>query len=112
MNEQDWKPVVWAKKKPKTINEAKARGYSIGVQRKSTYVTNKVDKMEIDTLPRVTKNQARAIVNGRLSKKWTQKQLATAMNEKIEVISKYESGKAIANNQLLQKFRRILGTKL
>ena len=112
MSEQDWKPVVWKKKKPTNVNDAASRGYSIGVQKKNTFVTNKADKTEIDTLPKITKKQATTITNGRLSKKWTQKQLAAEMNEKIEVISKYENGKAIVNNQILQKFRRVLGIKL
>lgn len=112
MCDQDWKPVVWKKKKPASAKEAASRGYSIGVQKRNTHVTNKADKTEIDTLPKVTKSQSMAIMNGRLSKKLTQKQLAAAMNEKSEVISKYESGKAIANNQILQKFRRVLGIKL
>ena len=112
MSEQDWKPVVWRKKKPSNVNEAASRGYSIGVQRKNTYITNKADKTEIDTLPKITKTQARTIMNGRLSKKWTQKQLAAAMNEKTEVISKYENGKAIIDKKLLQKFRTVLNVKL
>ena len=36
-----------------------------------------------------------AIQQARLAKKMTQKQLATAMNEKPQVIAEYESGKAI-----------------
>ena len=41
-----------------------------------------------------------------------QKQLATAINEKPQVINQYESGKAIPNGQVVQKLSRALGVRL
>jgi putative transcription factor len=42
----------------------------------------------------------------------TQKQLATRINEKPQIINEYENGKAIPNNQILGKIERVIGIKL
>jgi ribosome-binding protein aMBF1 (putative translation factor) len=42
----------------------------------------------------------------------TQKDLATAINEKPQVVAEYESGKAIPNPQIISKLERSLGVKL
>jgi ribosome-binding protein aMBF1 (putative translation factor) len=47
-----------------------------------------------------------------MAKKLTQKQLATLINEKPQVVAEYESGKAIPNPQLISKLERSLGVKL
>ena len=43
---------------------------------------------------------------------WTQKDLATRIQEKPQVINEYENGKAIPNNQVLGKIERQIGIKL
>ena len=42
----------------------------------------------------------------------TQKELATKINEKPQVIGEYESGKAVPNGQIIVKIERALGCKL
>jgi ribosome-binding protein aMBF1 (putative translation factor) len=42
----------------------------------------------------------------------TQKELATKINEKPQVVAEYESGKAIPNPQIISKLERCLGVKL
>jgi len=54
----------------------------------------------------------KAIMQARTAKKPTQKQLATSLNEKPQVIMEYESGKAIPNPQIISKIERALGVKL
>lgn len=44
--------------------------------------------------------------------KLTQKDLATKINEKPQVIGEYESGKSVPNQQILAKMERVLGIKL
>jgi ribosome-binding protein aMBF1 (putative translation factor) len=51
-------------------------------------------------------------MQARTAKKMTQKDLATAINEKPQVVAEYESGKAIPNPQIISKLERKLGTKL
>ena len=53
-----------------------------------------------------------AMQKGRIAKKLTQKELAIMMNEKVDVVNQYESGKAIPNNQFIAKIERILSCKL
>jgi len=52
------------------------------------------------------------IQQGRQSKGMTQKDLATKINEKQQIINDYENGKALPNQQILGKLERILGLKL
>ncbi|KAG7699147.1 hypothetical protein KL930_002066 [Ogataea haglerorum] len=54
----------------------------------------------------------KAIQQARQDKKMTQKDLATKVNEKQNVINDYEAGRAIPNQQLLAKLERALGVKL
>lgn len=52
------------------------------------------------------------IMKARQAKGMTQKELATKMSEKPQVVNQYESGQAVPNNQVLGKMERILGVKL
>jgi len=51
-------------------------------------------------------------MQARMAKKMTQKELATAINEKPQVVGDYESGRAIPNPQIISKLERKLGTRL
>jgi ribosome-binding protein aMBF1 (putative translation factor) len=51
-------------------------------------------------------------MQARMAKNMTQKDLATAINEKPQVVAEYESGKAVPNGQIIAKIERKLGTKL
>lgn len=55
---------------------------------------------------------SKSIMQARTAKKMTQKDLATLINEKPQVIAEYESGKAIPNAQIISKIERGLGCKL
>ena len=61
---------------------------------------------------KVDKSLSKAIQQARMAKKMTQKDLATAINEKPQVIGEYENGKAIPNGQIIVKIERKLGCKL
>merc|ERR1719276_87159 len=60
----------------------------------------------------VDKSLSKAIMQARMAKKMTQKDLATAINEKPQVVAQYESGKAIPNPQVISKIERKLACKL
>mmetsp|Transcript_19739 Transcript_19739/g.24900 ORF Transcript_19739/g.24900 Transcript_19739/m.24900 type:complete len:116 (-) Transcript_19739:338-685(-) len=60
----------------------------------------------------VNKSLSKAIQQARMAKKMSQKDLATAINEKPQVIAEYENGKAIPNGQIIVKIERKLGCKL
>jgi len=67
---------------------------------------------DVGTIAKVDKSLSKAIMQARSAKKLTQKELATAINEKTQVVAEYESGKAIPNPQIISKLERKLGTKL
>lgn len=63
-------------------------------------------------IPQVELSIALKIQQARTNKKWTQKELATKINEKANVINDYESGRAIPNQQIISKLERVLGVRL
>jgi putative transcription factor len=70
------------------------------------------DATEVGTIAKVDKALSKAIMQARTAKKMTQKELATKINEKPQVVAEYESGKAVPNPQIISKIERILGCKL
>ena len=67
---------------------------------------------DVGRIAKVDKSLSKAIQQARMAKKMTQKELATAINEKPQVVGEYESGKAIPNPQIISKLERKLGCKL
>lgn len=60
----------------------------------------------------VNRDLSKAIAQARQTKKMTQKDLATAINERQQVVQQYESGQAIPNSQIILKLERVLGVRL
>ncbi|KAK3088230.1 hypothetical protein FSP39_016417 [Pinctada imbricata] len=132
MAEADWSEVTYIGKKPpkggqlrsqQAINAAKRSGaeiettkkYDAGHNRNKTIDKNtakldrETEELHHDT---VTLDVSRLIQQGRQAKGLTQKELATKINEKQQVINDYEAGKAIPNQQVLAKMERVLAMKL
>ena len=135
IGQQDWAPVNVGRSSvgpakttvPKTargIDQAKAKGllttekkYGAGGNKSAhsqTALTARALEQadDVGTLAKVDKSLSKAIMQARTAKKMTQKDLATAINEKPQVIGDYESGKAIPNPQIISKLERKLGVKL
>lgn len=55
---------------------------------------------------------SRAIQQGRQAKGISQKDLATKINEKPQIVNDYEAGRGIPNNIILGKMERVIGIKL
>lgn len=115
------------KKAPKTaygISMAKAAGTLVTEKRygaggnKSAHSTGALSNRKLEeaddvgTIAKVDKSLSKAIMQARMAKKMNQKQLATLINEKPQVVAEYESGKAIPNPQIISKLERKLGVKL
>ncbi|XP_065067975.1 endothelial differentiation-related factor 1 homolog isoform X2 [Rhopilema esculentum] len=60
----------------------------------------------------ITLDVGKIIQKARVEKEWTQKDLATRINEKPQVVNDYEAGRAIPNNQIMSKLERSLGVRL
>lgn len=132
MAEADWSEVTYiGKRQPKAsqlrskqaINAAQRSGADIETTKKfdgggnrqhsSNKNTAKLDR-ETEELHHETVglDVSKLIQQGRQAKGWTQKELATKINEKQQVINEYEAGKAIPNQQIMNKLERQLGIKL
>ena len=63
---------------------------------------------EVDKHKKISIEQSRLISKTRLEKKMTQAQLANLINEKKEIINKYECGQAIIDPKIINKINRAL----
>ncbi|XP_066256089.1 endothelial differentiation-related factor 1 homolog [Euwallacea similis] len=128
----DWDTVTVLKKKTpkastmkteKAVNAARRQGIAVDTQLKwgagsnkqhvTTKNTAKLDReteeLKHDT---ISLDVGKIIQQGRQLKGLSQKELATKINEKPQVITDYEAGKGIPNNVILGKIERVIGTKL
>lgn len=133
MSDQDWTPVVLsktAKQKAQGLSSAHAVAQakmsgSLTTEKKHGAAENKSahagggagmrkleESTEVFSHNTVNKSLSKAITQARIAKKMTQQQLATAINERAQVIQQYESGQAIPNPQIINKLDRALGIHL
>ncbi|XP_056145025.1 endothelial differentiation-related factor 1 homolog [Lampris incognitus] len=132
MAESDWDTVTVLRKKGLTATQAKSKQAIAAAQRhgeevettkkwsagqnRQHLVTKNTAKLDRETEElhhhRVPLEVGKVIQQGRQDKGLTQKDLATKINEKPQVIADYETGKAIPNNQVMGKIERAIGLKL
>ncbi|CAL1278714.1 unnamed protein product [Larinioides sclopetarius] len=132
MSEEDWDTVTYLRKKPpkasqlrsqQAINAAQRQGLAIETTKKFNAATNKQHLTTLNTskLDKETEQLhhetvgldiGRLIQQGRQNKGLTQKDLATRINEKPQVINDYEAGRAVPNQQILTKVERVIGLRL
>jgi len=132
MAESSWDEVTYLRKKPpkasqlrtqQAVNQAQRQGLEVETSKKFTAGQNKQHSASKNTakLDRETEelhhdvvglSVGRLIQQGRQDKKLTQKELATKINEKPQVVNDYEAGRAIPNNQVMSKLERALGMRL
>ncbi|XP_044030938.1 endothelial differentiation-related factor 1 homolog [Siniperca chuatsi] len=132
MAESDWDTVTVLRKKGPTAAQAKSkqaittaqrRGEDVETtkkwsagQNKQHLVTKNTAKLDRETEElhhdRVPLEVGKVIQLGRQERGLTQKDLATKINEKPQVIADYECGRAIPNNQVMGKIERAIGMKL
>lgn len=132
MAESNWDEVTYLRKKPpkasqlrtaQAINQAQRQGLEVETSKKFTAGQNKQHSAAKNTakLDRETEelhhdhvgiSVGRLIQQGRQAKDMTQKELATKINEKPQVVNDYEAGRAIPNNQVMGKLERTLVMKL
>jgi putative transcription factor len=131
MSDQDWTTVTFTKKKDiksvpgsaSALAQAKASG-AVSAERKvtgnkatggpapSAHLRKLEESTDVFEHKQVNRNLAQAISQARQAKKMTQAQLATAINERQQIVQEYESGKGIPNAQVLGKLDRALGIHL
>ena len=121
MFHQDWDEITIHGKNIKKEHEkekyVKFMGQEIKLPKRSQY-SGKTPEQKLDvavlggTHKKINKETALTIQRARVAKKYTQKELANLINVSSDIISSYESGKAIPDHKIMQKLRRILGVKL
>ena len=120
MFHQDWDEVTIHGKSVKKEKEkekyVKFMGQEIKLPKRSQYSgktpEQKLDETELGTHKKVGKETGLTIQRARVAKKYTQKDLAGLINVSSDIISSYESGKAIPDHKIMQKLRRVLSVKL
>jgi len=133
MAEVGWDDVTYLRKKApratesrsaKAVNSAMRTGGDIETSKKYGGGGNKQHLSQRDTsavcrdnegemkVETVSLDVGKLIMQGRMAKEMTQKDLATKINEKPQVINDYEAGRAIPNNQILSKVERVIGIRL
>jgi putative transcription factor len=115
---QDWAPVNVGKigggtgGAKKGVEKRFAAGSNSSAHSGGVMSARKLEETDELKHKKVDKSLSKAIMQARMAKKMTQKDLATAINEKPQVIGEYESGKAIPNGAIIVKIERKLGVKL
>ena len=131
--DQDWDTVVIrgkglqgpkARTKEQAASRAMQSGGSVTTVRKEgsrpagRTPAYKLDAIGTDAEPdivqhkQVSREVSLRIQQARQAKGWTQKELATKISEKPQVVNDYENGRGIPNPQILGKMERVLGVKL
>ncbi|XP_045585493.1 endothelial differentiation-related factor 1 [Procambarus clarkii] len=132
MTDSEWDSVTVLRKKPQkssqlkseqAVNQARRSGAQIETSSKYGAASNKQHGTSMNTAKldreteelkheKITPDVGRLIQQGRQAKNWTQKDLATRINEKPQVIQEYEQGKAVPNQNVLGKIERAIGLRL
>ncbi|XP_018496587.1 endothelial differentiation-related factor 1 homolog [Galendromus occidentalis] len=118
------KPVKGSQmKSSQAINQAQRAGLEIETNKKYNAGSNKhpgtsLNAAKLDREDDVLKHKTvdpdtgKLIAQIRQQKGLTQKDLATKICEKPQVVNDYEAGRALPNQQILSKMERALGVKL
>jgi ribosome-binding protein aMBF1 (putative translation factor) len=103
---QDWTPVVFKKKQE--TNKTVQKSIS---QHAPQYQTKLTENTEEFAPKLFEKEYITNVINARISKKWTQKDLANATNIDVHRIQRLEQGKEVYDHQLKAKLNKVLGIK-
>lgn len=96
-NWQDWKTITISKK-PQQVKHP---------------IIEKPKEIDEETkIEKVSMTLSKQIQQARMKLNLTQKQLAQKINVKPDIVNSYENGKAMPDNNILQKLRKALGCKL
>merc|ERR1712002_91440 len=110
-------------KSKQAVNQAQRSGATVDTnkkwaagQNKQHTITKNTMKLDQETEElhhdTVSLDVAKIIQRARSEKGWSQKDLATRINEKPQVVNDYEAARAVPNNQVMSKLERTLGVKL
>jgi len=116
-------PKASALKTEQAVNTARRTGQTVETQQKfgaggnkqqgtsmnSARLDRETEELKHGTVPL---DVGKSIMQGRQGKGWSQKDLATKICEKPQIIQDYEAGKGIPNQMILGKIEKQIGLKL
>ena len=121
MKHQAWEPVIFKKRynpcrKPTALDRANGNVKIVSKKKKINSQKDhdhakmaKIDREnKIQKVNTIGRELGIKIQQARANKKLSQKQLAQQLNMKQDIIAKYETGKAIYNQRILNKIKKIL----
>lgn len=125
----EWDSVTVLKKrapptnKKKELSKAIQSGEQVEVEKKYSAAKNRHQSTSLNTARldaeteklshnKVGLDVGRLIQQARANKNWKREEFAAKICEKALVVTDYENGSAIPNNQILSKMERALGIKL
>lgn len=100
---QDWKTVV-LKQQP-VAKPAPQKTFELSREQK---IEKQIEDDTKKPLNYVSREDANLVIQGRIGKKWTQKQLAQHLNLQEKDIKDIECCKMVENRQLLAKIKQVL----
>ena len=104
---QDWKTVILKKNANCAVIDTISK--KTNKEKNNQILENAT---EATAIKKITQNMSQQIIQGRMAKKMKRSQLAQAICEKESVVADYENGKAIVNQQILNKIGKALGIKI
>ena len=111
MEHQDWKTIVL--KNPNIVkNQPKNIVKKTDLPKSTVNSSIKLNENdEVTQIKYVPKDISKLIIQGRITKKLTRKDLANSLNLKEDIITDIENGKAIYDGNLIAKIKKILNVK-
>lgn len=107
MNHQDWTEIILKNPNVKKLTQEKEKPSTHFEVTKQQKIDKETENLSHE---KVGLDVGKKIQNLRIAKGFkTQKQLANALNIKDDLIKQYETGKAIPDNQIMQKLKKVLG---
>jgi ribosome-binding protein aMBF1 (putative translation factor) len=88
------------------------------ITRKNSKKDSQIKNIQLDNATEAAKHKtickeySHKIIQGRVAKKWKQKDLAKKINVNVSIINDYECGRAIVNNTILGKIEKQLNIKI
>lgn len=102
---QDWTPVVFNKRKDDKLNHEQ----KVAMSQRVTQQTRSLDEnKESFQQPKFERDYIQKVIQARISRKWSQKDLAIALKENVARINAFEQGKEIYDGKFKDRINRVL----
>lgn len=105
LDHQDWTPVVFHKKRDDTLKQEQKVAIS---QRQSNQTRTLLDNQESFQQPRFERDYIQKVIQARVARKWSQKDLAMALKENVSRVNAFEQGKEVYDGKFKDRINRVL----